>query len=593
MNKVSKIKMSLAILLTLFAVFTIGNGIALKYSEKKFFVVADQIATRDLDNLLEHTDKLLAEAEVSALNLRALATTNPDVLSSDIYAVMDRFMVDNPHLYGVVISFDPDVVRKRGIAVPVTFCQGSKREGFRHYGMEASSLAQYNHTEWYEGAKKSGKGYWAHPLRAANGILLAPYSMPFYDKDGSFMGVICCDISLEQLNGYISKAAPYPDAVVTLMDQSFKFVSHPNPDYVLKMTFDRLMAESNVQMDKRIFTEMKVARRGSSSYEGGGGTHLIYYAPVRKADWTLTIDFPAQNVYAHVDEVKMCMLLNMFFGMIIFGFVCWRLMKVIDRYEKAAAQKAMMQGELNIAATIQKGMLPKLYPAFPDVKELDVYGMLVPAKEVGGDLFDYFIRDGKFFFCIGDVSGKGVPASLFMAVLRSLFRNVSLHEDNPSQIATALNTALSEGNDQNMFCTMMLGVLDISTGYLRFCNCGHNAPVVRRIKGDGTCKVSFEKVETNIAVGIFEGFPYRAQETVMKPGEALFLYTDGITEAENTTKELYGDDRLLEALAAARNDSMQTAKDYVEYVYRNVKSFSGAASQSDDITMVMIEYKGK
>ena len=105
--------------------------------------------------------------------------------------------------------------------------------------------------------------------------------------------------------------------------------------------------------------------------------------------------------------------------------------------------------------------------------------------------------------------------------------------------------------------------------------------------------MSFEKVETNIAVGIFEGFPYRAQETVMKPGEALFLYTDGITEAENTTKELYGDDRLLEALAAARNDSMQTAKDYVEYVYRNVKSFSGAASQSDDITMVMIEYKGK
>lgn len=268
-------------------------------------------------------------------------------------------------------------------------------------------------------------------------------------------------------------------------------------------------------------------------------------------------------------------------------------MKVIDRYEKAAAQKAMMQGELNIAATIQKGMLPKLYPAFPDVKELDVYGMLVPAKEVGGDLFDYFICDGKFFFCIGDVSGKGVPASLFMAVLRSLFRNVSLHEDNPSQIANALNTALSEGNDQNMFRTMMLGVLDISNGCLRFCNCGHNAPVVRRIKEDGTCKVSFEKVETNIAVGIFEGFPYRAQETVMKPGEALFLYTDGITEAENTTKELYGDDRLLEALAAARNDSMQTAKDYVEYVYRNVKSFSGAASQSDDITMVMIEYKGK
>ena len=593
MNKISKIKMSLAILFTLFTVFTIGNGIALKYSEKKFFEEADQIATRDLDILLEHTDKLLTETEVSALNLTDMATNEGKVLTSDIYAVMDRFMIANPHLYGVVISFDPDRVQKQGIAVPVTFCQGSAAEGFNHYGMEASSLAHYDQTEWYEGAKKSGKGYWAHPLRAANGILLAPYSMPFYDKEGEFMGVICCDISLEQLNNYISKAAPYPDAVVTLMDQSFKFVSHPNSDYVLKMTLDSLTTISSVQLDKRIYVEMKEAKRGSSSYGRGGDKRLIYYAPVAKAKWTLAIDFSDQNIYSSVDEVKRGMLLNMLFGMIIFGFVCWRLIKVIDRYEKAAAQKAVMQSELNIAATIQKGMLPKLYPAFPDVKELDVYGMLVPAKEVGGDLFDYFIREDKFYFCIGDVSGKGVPSSVFMVVLRSLFRNVSLHEDKPAAIANALNTALSDGNDQNMFCTMMLGVLDINTGRMRFCNCGHNAPVARHITDEGKIVVHYEKIETNIAVGILDGFPYCDQETIMKPGEALFLYTDGVTEAESATKELYGEDRLLNALADARRRGVRIAKDFVESVYNDVKAFSEAGYQSDDITMVVIEYKGK
>lgn len=589
MNKSSKLKMTLRILLTLFVVFTIGNIAALQYSKKKILDEADVVATRDMDNLLLHADKLLSECQTSGYNLRGLLgyeTIGSDSLNS----VLESFLKVNPHLYGVVTAFDPSQLKRFGIKVPAIFMYGHKDQGYKTIRLD--SIYDYTQSEWFAKTKNLNHSNWGHPIIASDGTLLAPFCMPMRTPEGEFLGVLSVDIQLEELSEALDKAAPFPDAIVTMMDDQFRFVTHPNKDYVLKMSLDSLLRTSTVQVNESIFVEMKEAKRGSSSYGKDEESRMIYYAPVENANWTITIDCSYNDIYAPVEDMKLGMLLNMLFGMAIFLFVCWKLVKRVEQFEKTAAAKAAIQGELNIAAAIQKGMLPKLYPPFPEVEELDVFGTLIPAKEVGGDLFDYFIRDGKFFFCIGDVSGKGVPASLFMAVLRSLFRNVSLHATSPAEIASSLNKALSEGNEQNMFCTMFLGVLDYKTGHLRFCNCGHNKPVVRHITADNQFDVHYEQINTNIAVGILDDFPYVEEEAMMKPGEAIFLYTDGVTEAESANKELYGEDRLLQALANARSHNAHTAKDFVEAIYNDVESFAEIGYQSDDITMVVVEYKG-
>lgn len=597
MTKKSKLLLTLRLLIALFVVFTIGNVVSLQYSKRKVLEEADLIATRDMDNLLQYTDGLLSNCEVAAYNLRGLL--GYDVLYGDtLYKVLERFLNVNPQLYGVALGFEPEALANAPIEVPSIFFWGNKKEGFNKVRLDTiydylnANWCKETRLDWTRQTTNKNKAHWDRPMHASNGHLVAPFCVPLMTPDSVFMGTLAVDVALDSLSNRLLNAAPYPDAIVTMMDQKFNFVAHPNHEYVFNMTLDSLLKSSVVQPNESIYVDMKNKVRGKSDYGTGSNERLMYYAPVERAGWTLTIDCPYKDIYAHVDEVKWGMLFNMILGLLIFSFVCYKLFQRVDQYEKVAAQKASMQGELNIAASIQKGMLPKLYPPFPEVKEIDVFGTLIPAKEVGGDLFDYFIRDGKFFFCIGDVSGKGVPASLFMAVLRSLFRNITLHVDKPAVIADALNQALSEGNDQNMFCTMFLGVLDLKSGHLRYCNCGHNAPVVRHVEEDGSISVRYEDLKTNMAVGIIDGFRYEDQEVNMKPGEAIFLYTDGVTEAESATKELYGEQRLLDALAQARAHNASTAKDFIEAIYNDVELFAEKDYQSDDITMVVVEYKG-
>lgn len=589
MNKKSKLRLTLLVMLALLGVFTIGNTIAVLYSRHKAMEEAHLIANRDMDNVLLYTDNLLNSCQVSAINLRSLM--GYETLKKEaMYGMLEEFLKANQHLLGVAIGFEPDQVSRHGFITQSCFTYGDEATGFHRIRLD--SIYDYTQAAWYADTKAKGAANWGSPLRTSAGILAVPYCLPLFDPDQHFIGVMAVDFSLEGLRQKLSEAAPYPDAMVTLMDRSFAFIAHPNPDYVLNMTLDSLIRMSAVQPNESILVDMQNAVRNLSTYGSGDDERIVCYAPVEKTNWTVAIDCPSRDIFVFVEDIKRGMLFNMIFGLLVFCFVCWKLIKRVEQYEKTAASRAAMLGELSIAANIQQGMLPKLYPAFPDVKELDVYGTLIPAKQVGGDLFDYFIRDDKFFFCIGDVSGKGVPASLFMAVLRSLFRNITLHVDEPSHIAEALNMALSEGNEQNMFCTMFLGVLDINSGHLSYCNCGHNAPIVRRINEKGELNVHYANMKTNIAVGIIDSFPFEQEEIDVRPGEAIFLYTDGVTEAESAEKELYGEDRLLKALANARQHNVRSAKDFIEAVYADVEAFAEPDYQSDDITMVVVEYKG-
>ena len=261
-----------------------------------------------------------------------------------------------------------------------------------------------------------------------------------------------------------------------------------------------------------------------------------------------------------------------------FGTMQQSLKQYVEELKVSTAAKAAMMSELNVAHTIQMSMIPKTFPAFPDRKDLELYASLTPAKAVGGDLYDFFIRGEKLFFCIGDVSGKGVPASLVMAVSRTLFRNISAHTDEPDHIVETMNENICEGNEQCMFVTLFVGVLDLQTGRLRYCNAGHDMPYI---------EATHLPCDSNLPVGLMPDMKYSVQEAMIAPGKILFLYTDGLTEAENGKQKQFGMQRITDVIAAFEGSPQQL----IETMTDTVHAFVGDTEQSDDLTMLAFRYK--
>jgi sigma-B regulation protein RsbU (phosphoserine phosphatase) len=259
-----------------------------------------------------------------------------------------------------------------------------------------------------------------------------------------------------------------------------------------------------------------------------------------------------------------------------FGTMQQSLKQYVEELKVSTAAKAAMMSELDVAHTIQMSMIPKTFPAFPDRKDLELYASLTPAKAVGGDLYDFFIRDNRLFFCIGDVSGKGVPASLVMAVSRTLFRNIAAHTDKPSHIVETMNVNICEGNEQCMFVTLFVGVLDLQTGQLRYCNAGHDAPYIL------SADPSLLPADSNLPIGVIPDLKYSDQETTLAPDMTIFLYTDGLTEAEDGNRDLFGMQRIEDVITTHKG----SPQELIETMTAAVHQFVGDTEQSDDLTML-------
>ena len=250
-----------------------------------------------------------------------------------------------------------------------------------------------------------------------------------------------------------------------------------------------------------------------------------------------------------------------------------------DQLEVTTSIKERMESELRIARNIQMSMVPSV---FPDIKGLDMYASMTPAKEVGGDLYNYLLLGDKLYFCVGDVSGKGVPASLFMAQATRLFLTLAKQEMSPAEICTRMNDALSgDDNENNMFVTFWLGLVDLTTGHLSFCNAGHNPPVI----GCGGDDVTFLKMQPNVPIGILPGMEFEGEEMENIKGRPFFIYTDGLNEAENKEKEEFSDARLLEIL---RNTCFSSSQQLIEKLRAEVEAHRNGAEPSDDLTMMCL-----
>jgi sigma-B regulation protein RsbU (phosphoserine phosphatase) len=262
------------------------------------------------------------------------------------------------------------------------------------------------------------------------------------------------------------------------------------------------------------------------------------------------------------------------------------LKRYIKDLTETTAAKERIESELKIAREIQMSIIPKIFPPFPDRPEFDIYAFIEPAKEVGGDLYDFFfVDDNHICFMIGDVSGKGVPASLFMAVTKTLFKANTSEGVRPDEILTRLNNELSRDNESCMFVTIFCGILNTKTGEVFYSNAGHNPPLLLR-QGK---EAEYLDISDSIAVGAKEGLSFKTEKLVLLAGEALFMYTDGVTEAANIENELFSEERLRDNLSELQEKPI---KDIVSSQLEKIEDFSKEAPQADDITMMIIKYFG-
>ena len=449
----------------------------------------------------------------------------------------------------------------------------------------ATEEYNYPEKEWFTKPIELNDSYWSEPYFDENGgdILMTTFSMPVKDKNGSIAAILTADISLDWLTDLIGELKVYPNAFNMVVSRSGQIMVCPIETLVMQTTVDQFAMESeDYEALDRVNRAMLSGQSGEMPVRYLGQTNHVYFAPVERTGWSLSIVLPEKDLYSGVRRIGMIVKLLQLLGLAMLIVILRVVAKNQVKYQRMNEQKERMENELHIASEIQMAMIPKTFPPFPDRTDLDFAASIVPAKEVGGDLYDYFIRDEKLYFCIGDVSGKGIPASLVMAVTRSLFRATSAHETSPQHIVTAMNNTMSESNESSMFVTFFCGVLNLATGQLHYCNAGHNPPLIL------TKDIRLLPVQANIPIGIQHGFVYNEQEAQLQYDDSLLLYTDGLTEAENMQSQQFGLKRVESVLRTRRG-----SQEHLEALQAAVTKFVGEAPQSDDLTMLFIHYLPK
>lgn len=431
-----------------------------------------------------------------------------------------------------------------------------------------------------------------------------------------------------------------------IIDHDGTYIAHPDSDYVIRKNYFELAKATNDTLDDYVGRQMVAREEGIFKDKEGDICHFdffdfessevyMFYMPIEHTNWSIALAVGRYSIdalaigfgFVFLILVGLALLVVRFVGRFVakrvtrplgllaasanevakgnfnaplpklkhydevrllrdsFEEMQHSLTDYIDELKETTASKAAIENELKVAHDIQMSMLPKTFPPYPERNDIDIFGSLTPAKDVGGDFFDFFIRDEKLFFCIGDVSGKGVPASLVMAMTRSLFRNVSLHVSEPDVIVKALNTAVCEGNEKIMFVTLFMGVLDLQTGMLHYSNAGHLLPLVIGQE------VSRLQCDANLPIGVIAEWQYTQQMVQLDGKTTLFLYTDGLNEAKDSMQAQFGLQRIMRlAESLVAKDTLEPSV-VVGEMKEAVNHFVDDAEQSDDLTLLAIRYK--
>ncbi|MBO4718289.1 MAG: SpoIIE family protein phosphatase [Prevotella sp.] len=582
---------------------------------------------------------MLSGVEITATNNVAEFEENLDT-PEKVYEAMVHELRFNNRYVGCGIGFEPDFFPGQGrwFEPYVKFVDSTHVER-KQIG---SAQHDYHSQEWYlKGLSlERGEGYLTDPYYddAGGKCIMSTYVTPVFDRQGRRVGVYGIDLNLS----WLEQAIVGEEEKVKQLELVQNNPDDPDDENAFFIQLldskGKKIAGSETFDDE---TTKTILSKDSIGFEGvkvGGITYYISSKRLPRTGWTIVVAQHRDFVLLYGYFLGILLLIFMTIGSIVifffmsrsirravkplrflsdsaqevahgnfdaplptfkhqdeiaqlrdsFGTMQQSLKQYVEELKESTAAKASIESELNVAHSIQMSMLPKTFPPFPERNDIELYGILKPAKAVGGDLYDFFIRDEKLFFCIGDVSGKGVPASLVMAVSRTLFRNISAHAAEPSHIVETMNEAISDSNDSNMFVTLFVGVLDLQTGHLRYCNAAHNAPyrISEKWRAESGEFATAIPVNPNLPVGAMPDWNYTEQETEMTTGSILFLYTDGLTEAENAQQELFGEQRVADVVTTFNG----APQELIETMTDAVHKFVGDTEQSDDLTMLAIKY---
>ncbi len=502
----------------------------------------------------------------------------------NIPAITLRLLEQNEQIVGAGVVFVADYYPQYG-----RWCElYTARRGKGNFESEQIGGPDHDYLQstWFQESMTANKGYWSEPYYDEKGarMMLCSYFAPVRDPNGRTVALLGADVSLDWLSELIKTRLFFHSGSNLLISRTGQIMACPVDSLVMRQSIEQLTADSKDTTVGYINREMMAGHSGQATIiDDDGEKRYVFYDQMDDGTgWSMAVVCSDREIFNDLRQVSFNLFLLMVIGMILMGYIIWRTTKNAIHLQAVNAEKERIGSELRIASGIQQGMLPKIFPPYPERDDVEIYGSLVPAKEVGGDLFDFYIRDEKLFFCIGDVSGKGVPASLVMAVTRSLFRTVSAHEANPERIVTQMNDSMAQTNDSNMFVTMFIGVLDLPTGRLRYCNAGHCSPML--IDNE---QLSFIDCIPNLPLGIMADYKFEGQKLLVSPQSTVFLYTDGLTEAENTSHAQFGEKRMMDEV---RKIDVHTPEELIGKVTAAVHAFVGNAEPSDDLTMLAVQY---
>jgi sigma-B regulation protein RsbU (phosphoserine phosphatase) len=615
------------------SIFFLGSlGFLFVESRKAVREEALNGAAQVLDNTVQRVNVLMQRVEIASDNFMWLPLRHLDVADS-MFVYSRRILTCNPDLNGCSIAFEPDFFPDKGHYFSAyTYNDDGKFDTTQ----EGNPSYDYHYMDWYQAPKLLDEPVWIEPFVDFNPEdvyaeeIIASYCRPMKDSKGHYVGTFSTDISMEWISKTISEVKPYPNSYCIMIGQSGTFFVHPDTTKLLRESIFTPTLEHPDTALTNLGHAMQRGETGVRKLVFEGKESYVFYKPLGITGWSVAMVCPESDIFGGYMRLYKIVIFIVIAGLILMRLAFSRIIKrelkplntlalqaetiasgqfdktlprdnrideigkltqsfsdmqhslvnYISELKRTTAVKASIESELKVASDIQMGMIPRVFPPFPERQDIDLYASMTPAKVVGGDLYDYFLQNERLYFCVGDVSGKGIPAAMFMAITRDLFRIIAQQNRSPWEIATMMNNFLVKDNDQSMFVTMFIGMVDLPKGRLEYCNCGHNVPIL-----DGKF---LEMGSTNQPLGLWECKAFEGEVIEDIRNRQLLVYTDGLNEAENERQERLGDDRLLEAM---QGTEQLTSEEIIHRLKVVVSNHRAGAEPNDDLTLLCLSIR--
>lgn len=563
-------------------VFLITLLITNSYISNKSATAADNMVMLKMDSFCDDFDgDLLMTKNVVygflAGNLIADSTRSADCffVDEDKMRFFDRglqehlaaFLSTNPYYVSAMFIIQKDSARQSYYAPLLT-------QGADHI-VDFALRYDFSHSEALDKCRTTMRSFWNQPT-VQEGKKIVCFYVPICRKhDGSFLGAFTIALNISTIDRKIERHLPYgkKDSEMVIIDDKGEIVSAFPYVYQNYSSYSELY---NTVL-KHVTTLEEDTVKGRIIIDYKGTKYFQYQRKLKCAPWTIVTGCKSSAVYAESDRLQNVVLITSFIGMLLMLVSCIVVMMQIYRTHR---RKEAAEHELNMASRVQMSLLRK---RDNESRQYAIHAFIQPAREAGGDLYDYVQIDGRLIFCIGDVSGKGMPAALFMTQVMSLFRSAVKHSTEPSFILNYINEVMADDNPDMTFCTIIVATLDGTT--LTVANAGHNRPLLLQ----GLATPQFLPTESDMPIGIEPDNEYFSETFTLNVGDTLMLYTDGVTEAMDKSRQQYGEQRMIEALASRTANTPQHTTDIL---LASVTGFVNEAEQSDDITVLAISNKG-